>query len=225
MKVKETEKYKVVGYTRASRKSLATERQIIELTEKCANKNWEVVEMVSEVASGAKPYTSRKGFRKVLDLIEEGKVNLVMVHEISRLGRSTPDVANCIQELKRKGVSVYVGNEDLLLPADREDAIASLIIAILTNLAQHERELMVERIKSGIKRSNKKSGRKEGTRFGIDHYTKKYPNVIDLLGHGVSIAKVAKLQSVHYDTVKKINALLKEEQQRPLALIGVEEEA
>ncbi|WP_027420625.1 recombinase family protein [Crocinitomix catalasitica] len=203
------DKFKVIAYTRVSTKDQDTNRQLAELEERCNNKDWELADMYSEVISGAKPYSMRPEFVKIINQLDKDKsINLVMVHEISRLGRSTPDVMKCIEELKSKGVGVYVNNVDLLLHPTRKDATANLIIGILTSLAQHERELMVERIKSGINKSNKKSGRKTGTKFGLEYYKKKYPEEIELLQHGLPVAKVAKLQKTHYDTVKKIYILL-----------------
>ena len=126
-------------------------------------------------------------------------------HEISRLGRNTVDVLKCIQELNAAEVSVYIMNIDITVKPDRADPSANLIVAVLASLSTHERELMQQRIISGIKASKKTSGRRKGERYAFDEYKKKYPLVIQLISDNYSLKTISELTGVSYRTVQRIN--------------------
>ena len=57
-------------YTRVSSKSQNVKRQLIELQEKCNLKEWKVTNKISDIISGAVPYSNRKGFKEIMSLIQ-----------------------------------------------------------------------------------------------------------------------------------------------------------
>jgi len=194
-------------YTRVSTASQNVKRQLIELNEKCKMKEWKVISKISDIVSGAVPYSNRKGFKEIFTLIKKKKIDILVVHEISRLGRNTVDVLKCINELNSKGTSVYIMNIEILINSDRVDPSANLIVAVLASLATHERELMQQRIISGIKASDKVSGRRIGDRYTIDHYKNKYPIVVKLIDDKYSLKTISDLTNVSYRTIQRINKL------------------
>lgn len=196
-------------YTRVSTSSQNVKRQLIELEEKCNLKDWRVIKKVSDVISGAVPYSKRKGFQEIITLIQKKQVHVIVVHEISRLGRNTVDVLKCIQELNSKDVSVYIMNIDIIINSDRIDPSANLIVAVLASLATHERELMQQRIISGIKASEKVSGRRVGDKYTIEHYKEKYPVVVQLINDNYSLKTISELTNISYRTIQRINKILK----------------
>jgi DNA invertase Pin-like site-specific DNA recombinase len=203
---------KAAIYTRVSTSKQNTSRQLKELEQKCESKGWKVLFKKSEVVSGSVPYNNRKSFSEVLVLCEERKFNLLAVHEISRLGRNTVDVLKCIQKLNSNSVAVYIMNIDLIIKPDRVDPSANLIVAVLASLATHEKELMQQRIISGLKASDKKSGRREGDSYSLDHYKLKYPIAYRLLKDGYSIRETSNITKVSYNTCRRINKQLKNKQ-------------
>lgn len=106
---------KAAIYTRVSTSKQNTCRQLMELENKCESKGWKVIYKKSEVVSGSVPYNKRKVFHEIICLVEERKFNLLVVHEISRLGRNTVDVLKCIQKLNSHTISVYIMNIDLII--------------------------------------------------------------------------------------------------------------
>ena len=199
---------KTAIYTRVSTKTQNTERQLNELEEMCLKFDWIVQFRISDIVSGSVPYRYRKGFAKVVELATERKIEMVAVHEISRLGRNTVDVLKCIQELNSLNVSVHIMNIDLTIKPDRADPSANLIVAVLASLATHEKELMQQRIISGIKASPKKSGRRKGDKYDLSNYKKKYPVVVMLLLDGYNMKVISELTKVSYNTVRRINKLI-----------------
>lgn len=196
-------------YTRVSTSSQNVKRQLLELEEKCIIKNWNVTKKISDIISGAVPYSKRKGFQELISLVQKKQFQIIVVHEISRLGRNTIDVLKCIQELNSKGVSVYIMNIDIIINSDRIDPSANLIVAVLASLATHERELMQQRIISGIKASEKVSGRRVGDIYTTEHYKEKYPVVVQLINDDYSLKTISELTGVSYRTVQRISKISK----------------
>ena len=195
---------KAIIYTRVSTGKQNVARQLEELEEKCLKKGWEVYSKKSEVISGSSPYSKRKIFSKIIILAKDRKFEVLVVHEISKLGRNTVDVLKCIQELNSISISVYIMNIDLIIKPDRADPSANLIVAVLASLATHEKELMQQRIISGLKASKNKSGRREGDSYTLKHYKKKYPLVIRLLKDGYNNSDVADMTGTSYRTIQRI---------------------
>ena len=195
-------------YTRVSTSSQNSKRQLAELSNFCKEKKWKIKQSEDDIISGAKPYRLRKGFKKILDSIEKNKIDVLVVHEISRLGRDTIDVLKCIQEVNSKNCSVYILNVSLLIKPDRVDPSANLVVAILASMASHERELIQQRILSGLKASQKKSGRPLGNSFTASHYKVKYPVVCKLLEDRYSKSLIQELTDVSYSTIIRIEKKL-----------------
>ena len=88
--------------------------------------------------------------RKVMALAQAWQIDAVLVTELSRWGRSTTDLLATLKELEARRVSVITLNGmafDLATPHWR------IIATVLAGIAESERELIQERIRSGIKRN------------------------------------------------------------------------
>lgn len=204
-----TNDMKVVLYVRVSTRDQRLSRQLQELDEMCKSKTWKILSKQSDVVSGANPFRSRPGFKKVLQICKKERGATVVVHEISRLGRNTLDVLKCIEELNNFGAGVYIYNINILVSPDRTDPSANLIVSVLASLAAHERELMRERIKSGIKSSTKVSGRPKGSKYTLTKYRKKYPVYVRMIEDGYSLSEIdAIAQDISYSTLKRIKKLI-----------------
>ena len=106
---------------------------------------YEVIGTYKETASGLK--LDRVERRKVLALAQRREVDAVLVTELSRWGRSTTDLLATLKELEAKRVSVVALNGmafDLSTPHGR------MMATMLAGIAEFERELIQERIRSGI---------------------------------------------------------------------------
>jgi DNA invertase Pin-like site-specific DNA recombinase len=131
---------RAIIYTRVSTKSQNVERQLKELSFICEQKSWSIHRKVTDTVTGAKPYRDRKGFANVIESAQKKLFDVIVVHEISRLGRNTVDVLKCIQELNILEVSVYIMNIDTIIKPDRADPSANLIVAVLYSPDQlHQR--------------------------------------------------------------------------------------
>ena len=132
---------------------------------------YDVVGTFKETGSGVK--LDRAERRKVMALAQARRIDAVLVTELSRWGRSTTDLLATLKELEAHRVSVIALNGmafDLATPHGR------MIATVLAGIAEFERELAQERIRSGIaaaKARGKRLGRQLGQRPKADRLAPK----------------------------------------------------
>src|SRR4051812_21598703 len=116
-------------------------------------------------------------------LVQRGEVDAVLVTELPRLGRSTTDLLATLRELEARRVSLIALNGmafDISTPHGR------MMATVLAGIAEFERELIQERIRSGIaaaKARGQRLGRQPGQRPKSDRLA---PKVLALVAQGRS---------------------------------------
>jgi putative DNA-invertase from lambdoid prophage Rac len=114
--------------------------------------------IITETVSGSSAIEQRKGFMKLLERLETGDV--LIVTKLDRLGRNAIDVQQTVAKLEAVGVHVHclaLGGVDLTSPAGK------MTMAVITAVAQFEKDLLIERTCAGLetaKAKGKKLGRK-----------------------------------------------------------------
>lgn len=99
-------------------------------------------EFTDESVSGAVLAANRTGFRSLLNYVREG--DTVHVYAVDRLGRDAIDVQTTIRALIDKGVQVNVRGLGLI-----GKGVGELIVAVLAQVAEMERNRIRERTASG----------------------------------------------------------------------------
>jgi putative DNA-invertase from lambdoid prophage Rac len=142
------------AYLRVSSAGQTTENQVREI--EAAGFKVEPRRVVSETVSGSSAIEQRPGFMKLMDRLE--RHNVLIVTKMDRLGRNAIDVATIVEKLSGMGVRVYclaLGGMDLTSPAGK------MTMGVINSVAQLERDLLIERTQSGLKRA-----KAEGAVFG-----------------------------------------------------------
>jgi DNA invertase Pin-like site-specific DNA recombinase len=201
---------KVAILVRVSKADQNYDRQVTELTEYATAKSYEVVQVIAESISGVTKNTERKGIQELLQLARAKKINKVLVHEVTRLGRQTSEVLATLEELHFYKVSVVIMNYNLetLNPNGSVNNMSQFLVTLLTDIGRMERLTLIERINSGIaeaRRKGKHLGRPEGTTKDI---VKQHPKVVKHLKAGYSIRETAKLCEVGVSTVQRVKKQL-----------------
>jgi putative DNA-invertase from lambdoid prophage Rac len=132
-------------YCRVSTHDQTCDRQERDVTCHADLCGYRVVGIFKETGSGAK--NDREQRKKVIELARARLIDAVLVTEISRWGRSTVDLIATLEELASYGVSLIAQTGmqfDLSTPHGR------LIAQILSSMAEFERELLRERVRSGL---------------------------------------------------------------------------
>lgn len=205
---------KAIIYSRVSHISgQSNSRQIFELKEV---DGYDVKKTFKETISGyTKSIDERPELIKALKYVRDNDIEVIMVHEMSRLGRRTAEILTLIEDLKSKGIKIYVKSLGILLNGNgATETINQLIITLLLDLSRVESENLSFRIKSGLqerKRQGLAIGRQYGTSESSANFLQKHTRVVKYLNKGESIRYVATKCNVSPTTVQKIKFALADE--------------
>jgi putative DNA-invertase from lambdoid prophage Rac len=195
---------RVAIYCRVSTHDQNCERQERDLREYAERLGYDVVGIWSEFGSGVK--LDRVKRKEIMAIARKGKIDAVLVTELTRWGRSTIDLINTLNDLHSWKVSLIAQTGmqfDLSTPA------GNLMLTIMAGLAEFERSLIQERIKSGVALARSKGkvfGRKPGSKAD------KYRNDIKLLNEeGKSIRVIATRLGLDKGMVERQLAIIKKE--------------
>ena len=190
---------KVAIYCRVSTTDQSCSRQERDLLKYAQKAGYEVVGVWKETASGSK--NNRVQRKQVMNLAQLRKIDGVLVTELTRWGRSTIDLITTLQDLAHWGVSVIATTG---LQFDLTTPQGKLIASVMASLAEFERDLVRERVCSGLaaaKAKGKKLGRKPGQRVKADRYTDK---VLQMASEGHSYRQIAQQLHLSKTTVNEI---------------------
>ena len=188
-----------------------TERQISDLSEYAAYQNLQVLQIFEEKISGAKKNVERPVLLQAIDYCKQNNVSILLVSELSRLGRNAFEVLATVKDLIDSGINLYMQKEQLtLLDAEGKPTLfAPVMLAVLSTCAELERENIKFRLNSGRKlyiERGGKLGRKVGSVKSMEQKKEQYKDIISYLKRGYSIRNVAKLTGKGISTVQRIKA-------------------
>lgn len=102
----------VVIYSRVSSQSArqSTERQVVDLERFAAGRGYEVTAVFEEKISGRKANIERPVLSRCLEYCTDpqNRVDMLLLTEISRLGRSTLEILNSLDTLHTHKICVYI---------------------------------------------------------------------------------------------------------------------
>ena len=187
----------------------STERQVKDLSGYASYQNIKVLKVFEEHISGARKNDERPVLCEALQYCKDNGIDVLLVSELSRLGRNAFEVLASVKDLLDCGINLYIQKEQFtLLDKDGKPSLfAPVMIATLSTCAQLERENISFRLNSGRKQyvaKGGKLGRKPGSTKTADQKKEDYREVISLLKKGYSIRNVAKLTGKGISTVQRV---------------------
>ena len=188
---------RVAAYVRVSRKAQNPEMQSEDIAKFCAARGWEVVATVTETMSGAKRRPTRQ---RLMAEAKAGSCDAIVAWKLDRWGRSTLDLHESVAELLESGVGFATvrDNFDLTTPTGR------LVFSMLAAVAQFERELIVERVTTGIQHAQR-HGTRSGKAIGRPRTSaERAPRIAALVAQGVSLPEIAKRLEMPYSSVHRL---------------------
>ena len=124
-------KRKVVAYLRVSTVDQDTEKNEADILRFANDKDFGKVSFVSEKVSGTVSWKKRK-LKELMDSLHGGSI--LIVPELSRLGRSLVEVLEILNILTDKGVAVYSVKENFQLNgADMQSKVMSTMLGSCRN--------------------------------------------------------------------------------------------
>lgn len=203
----------VVIYSRVSSQSArqSTERQVVDLERFATGRGDKVVAVFEEKVSGRKANADRPVLSRCLEycIDPQNQVDMLLLSEISRLGRSTLEILKALDILHTHKVCVYIQNLNLetLRPDKTVNPLSSLVTTLLGELAAMERQGIIDRLNSGRELYIEKGGRlgrRPGSKKSLEQKREEYKEAISLLKKGYSIRNVAKLTNKSVSTILSI---------------------
>jgi DNA invertase Pin-like site-specific DNA recombinase len=176
------------GYVRVSTDEQTTENQKNLISRYCVDKKMIIDEWI-EIEISSRKSTKERRIEELIQKIESGDV--VIVSELSRLGRSIKEVLHIIERIvKEKNCRVIISKQNLDLdPDNTNDMINKILITIFSMLAELERDFISERTKDGLntlKAKGIKLGKPKGT-IQNSMYDKDRERIFHLYKLGVPI--------------------------------------
>ncbi|MBK8884600.1 MAG: recombinase family protein [Bacteroidales bacterium] len=95
-------------WSRVSSQSQDNQRQILNLKQVAYEKGWTVKRVFEETVSGTVKTTERKEFNKLLDYAVQHQIQLILVSEISRIGRKVVDILTTVDTFHKKGIALSI---------------------------------------------------------------------------------------------------------------------
>jgi site-specific DNA recombinase len=111
----------------------------------------ELVDVIVDAGESAKSL-SRPGMARLLFLVDTGAVDTVIIAKLDRLTRSVKDLAELLERLTRRGVSLVSVAESL----DTGSASGRLVLNIMVSVSQWEREAIGERTRDAMRHKKAK---------------------------------------------------------------------
>lgn len=164
--------------------------------------------------SGTISFKERQHGKYLTDLIKSGKVNEVVIEDLSRLGRNTIDTINTLKFFDDYKVNVVIKSMGLQSrPNNQKNPIWNLVTNVISSLYELERENILERTEMGRKVYVMNGGilgrPKNSNESDRDFLNKtKSKAIISLLSKGKSIRDIAGRLNCSTKTVVKVNKLM-----------------
>ncbi len=178
---------KVIGYLRVSTQEQDLSKNRADILSFANEKKIGPVEWIEEKISGVKTWRKRE-LGNAVESLQEG--DWLIIPELSRLGRSTLDILDCLAVLREKGINVYAIKGSWTLNGSIE---AKIFMTMMSLFAEIERDLISARTKEALK-ARKASGVKLGRPRGpgkskLDQHR---PEIESLLKTGSTLKYIVK---------------------------------
>lgn len=176
--------------------SQSTDSQEREVRQYCAARGWNEVEVFKDHLSGAK--ASRPELDRMVGELRHGRIARVACLKLDRLGRSLTHLALIIGEMKTRGVPLICTSQGI--DTSDDNPCGKLQLGVLMAVAEFERGIIVERVRSGL--ANAKS---KGVRLGrpatLQH---RREAVLALKAKGLGLRRIAKELKMPVSSVAKV---------------------
>lgn len=183
-------------YARVSTKagSQNPDMQLRELRDYCQRRGWEVAgEYVDAGVTGVKEQ------RPELDLLlaecRKRRVDAVVVYRYDRFARSLRQLVNALEEFRALGIEFVSIHEGV----DTSTPNGRLVFGIFASIAEFERELIRERVRSGLA-----AARARGKRIGRPRKTVDAAKIARLRASGASWRTIAAQLGVSVGTAYNV---------------------
>ncbi len=180
-------------YLRVSTVDQHPETQLHDLRALAAQREFQVVREYTDRISGTK--AKRPGLDELLHDARRGRFDVVVVWACDRIARSTRHFLEVLDELRNVNVEFVSFRENI----DTSGPLGRAITIIIGAIAELERNLIIERVRAGMRRA-----RLEGRHIGRRPLDIDYDAVVRQRAQGKSLSELAKNFRTSRATISRI---------------------
>jgi DNA invertase Pin-like site-specific DNA recombinase len=184
---------RAILYMRVSTIDQHPETQLHDLRQMAAQRGYQIEREYTDVISGAK--SKRPGLDQLLADARKHRFDVVLVWAFDRMARSVRHFLEVLDEFNHLGIEFISFRENI----DTGGPLGRAMVVIVGAIAELERNLIVERVRAGMRRA-----RLEGRHIGRRPLEIDRTGVLRDRASGMSLAEVAKLHRVSRATVHRV---------------------
>lgn len=169
------------------------ESQLHDLRQMAAQRGYEIVQEYTDRISGVK--ARRPGLDQLMHDARRGRFDVVMTWACDRIARSVRHFLEVLDEFNRFGLEFVSFRENI----DTGGPLGRAIVVIIGAIAELERNLIVERVRAGMRRA-----RLEGRHIGRPALQLDREGILRDRRCGRSIGQIAKEHSISRTTVHRV---------------------
>ena len=195
---------KVIGYTRVSTQDQTNDNQKHKILD-YAHKNKIIVDEIIEVKISSRKKKEDRKIDELLNQLDNG--DTLLVSALDRLGRSTIETLEIIEEIKNKGIILIFVTDNITIDPNNENPINTMMLTMLSGFAQMERSFISQRVKAGLearKAAGVTLGRKKGSQ-GVTAFDEYREKIQELYSLGLSMRKIINIIGIDKSHVSLAN--------------------
>jgi DNA invertase Pin-like site-specific DNA recombinase len=186
---------RVAIYSRVSTNDQSVDMQVSDLRQYCEQRGFKIYKEYSDQGiSGTKDH--RPGLDQLMSDARKRKFDAVLCWRFDRFARSTKHLITALEEFRHLGIDFISYQENI----DTSSPLGKAIFTIVAAIAELERNIIVERIRGGIRRAKEKGkllGRPKKLNLDVGE-------LLLLKEEGLSFRRIARKVNASPATVYKI---------------------
>ena len=180
-------------YMRVSSVDQHPETQLYDLRQMAAQRGYEIVQEHTDRISGAR--ARRPGLDDLMRDARRGRFDVVLVWASDRIARSVKHFLEVLDELNRLNIEFVSFREQI----DTGGPLGRAIVAIIGAIAELERNLIIERVRAGMRRA-----RLEGRHIGRRPLDLDREAILRDRRRGHSLGQIAKAHGISRATIHRV---------------------
>jgi len=180
-------------YMRVSSLDQHPETQLYDLRQMASQRGYEIVQEYTDRISGAK--ARRPGLDDLMRDARRGRFDVILVWASDRIARSVKHFLEILDELNRLNIEFVSFREQI----DTGGPLGRAIVVIIGAIAELERNLIIERVRAGMRRA-----RLEGRHIGRRPLELDRAAILRDRQHGQSLGQIAKAHNISRATVHRV---------------------
>jgi DNA invertase Pin-like site-specific DNA recombinase len=180
-------------YMRVSTVDQHPETQLLDLRQMASQRGYEIIHEYTDRISGVK--AKRPGLDTMMADARRGRFDIVLVWASDRIARSVKHFLDVLDELNRLKIEYVSFRENI----DTGGPLGRAIVVIIGAVAELERNLIIERVRAGMRRA-----RLEGHHIGRNPLALDNAAIQRDRDQGQSLRQIAKGHRISTATVRRV---------------------